>query len=46
MDSLHKAELVVSLERASGTEIAPEEAAQIDCVRDVMRMLNDRHSVS
>lgn len=46
MDSLHKAELVVSLERASGIEIAPEEAAEIDSVRDVMRMLNDRHRVS
>lgn len=46
MDSLHKAEFIVLLERACGAEFTPAEAAEIDCVRDVMRMLRDRHLVS
>lgn len=45
MDSLHKTEFIVLLERACGAEIAPEEAAKIDSVRDVMQMLHDRHAV-
>jgi acyl carrier protein len=45
MDSLHKAEFIVSLERACGAEVSPAEASDIDSVRDVMRMLNDRHRV-
>jgi len=46
MDSLHKTEFIVLLERASGIEFTPAEAAEIDSVRDVMRMLSDRHRVS
>lgn len=46
MDSLRKAELIVRLERACGAEFTPADAAQIDSVRDVMRMLRDRHLVS
>jgi len=46
MDSLHKMEFIVLLERACGAEFTPAEAAEIDSVRDVMRMLRDRHLVS
>ena len=42
MDSLHKAELIASLERACGAQVTSSEAADIDTVRDVMRMLRDR----
>jgi acyl carrier protein len=45
MDSLHKTEFIVLLERASGAEFTPAEAAKIDSVRDVMQMLRDRHRV-
>lgn len=45
MNSLHKAELVVSLEHACGAEITSAEAADLDTVRDVMRMLRDRRLV-
>ncbi len=45
MDSLHKAEFIVLLERAAGAEISPTEAAAIDSVRDVMKMLHDQHRV-
>ncbi|MFD0412418.1 acyl carrier protein [Streptomyces sp. NPDC127108] len=45
MDSLHKAEFVVALERATGTEFAPADAAEMDSVGDVMRLLRDRHRV-
>ncbi len=45
MDSLHKAEFIVLLERACGAEFTPAEAAETDSVRDVMRMLRDRHLV-
>ncbi|QXJ21392.1 hypothetical protein AGRA3207_002241 [Actinomadura graeca] len=46
MDSLHKAEFIVRLERASGAELGPAEAAEIDSVGDAMRMLRDRPRVS
>ncbi|MFD9883299.1 acyl carrier protein [Streptomyces alboflavus] len=45
MDSLHKAEFVVALERATGAEFDPAEAARMDSVGDVMRLLHDRHQV-
>lgn len=45
MDSLHKAEFIVLLERACGAEFAPAEAAKMDTVSDVMRMLRDRNPV-
>jgi acyl carrier protein len=45
MDSLYKAELIAMLERACGAEFTPAEAAEIDSVRDVMRMLRDRQQV-
>ncbi|WP_157838586.1 acyl carrier protein [Streptomyces xiaopingdaonensis] len=46
MDSLHKAEFIVALERASGAEFDPADAAEMDSVGDVMRLLRDRHQVS
>jgi len=46
MDSLHKTELVALLEHACGAEFSPAEAAEIDTVGDVMRMLRARHLVS
>jgi acyl carrier protein len=46
MDSLHKTELIALLERACAAEFAPAEAAKIDTVGDVMRMLRARHLVS
>lgn len=42
MTSLHKADLVVSLEQACGAEISTAEAAGLDSVRDVLRLLRDR----
>lgn len=45
MDSLHKAEFVVALERATGAEFDPADAAEMDSVGDVMRLLQDRHQV-
>ncbi|MET8976967.1 acyl carrier protein [Streptomyces sp. NPDC004539] len=42
MDSLHKAEFVVALERACGTEFDPADAAAMDSVGDVVRLLHDR----
>ncbi len=45
MDSLHKSEFIVLLERASGAEFSPADAAEMDSVRDVMQMLHDRHPV-
>ncbi len=45
MDSLHKSEFIVLLERACGAEFSPKEAAELDSVGDVMRMLRDRHLV-
>ena len=45
MDSLHKAELIASLEHACGAKFTSSEAAGIDTVRDVMRMLRDRRLV-
>ncbi|GGV11548.1 acyl carrier protein [Streptomyces spectabilis] len=46
MDSLHKAEFVVALERACDAEFAPADAARMDSVGDVLRLLRDRHRVS
>ncbi|WP_157855794.1 acyl carrier protein [Streptomyces aureocirculatus] len=46
MDSLHKAEFIVALERACGAEFAPADAARMDSVGDVMRLLRDRHRVT
>jgi len=46
MDSLRKAEFIVRLERACGAEFAPAEAAKIDSVHDVMRLLRDRNLIS
>jgi acyl carrier protein len=46
MDSLRKTEFIVLLERACRAEFTPAEAAEIDSVRDVMRMLRDRNLVS
>ncbi|MBB4774665.1 acyl carrier protein [Actinomadura livida] len=45
MDSLQKAEFIVALERACDAEFAPADAAEIDSVRDVMRLLDERHRV-
>lgn len=45
MDSLHKSEFIVLLERASGAEFSPADAAEMDSVRDVMQLLHDRHRV-
>ncbi|WP_221351531.1 acyl carrier protein [Streptomyces beigongshangae] len=45
MDSLHKAEFVVALERACGTEFTPSDAAEMDSVGDVLRLLRDRRRV-
>lgn len=45
MDSLQKTEFIGLLERACGAEISPAEAAKIDSVGDVMRMLSDWHRV-
>jgi acyl carrier protein len=45
MDSLGKAELIALLERACGAEITSAEAAAVDSVRDVMRMLHERNRV-
>lgn len=46
MTSLHKADLVVSLEQACGAEIGTAEAAGLDSVGDVMRLLRERRPVS
>lgn len=46
MNSLHKAELVVAIEHACGAEITTAEAADIDTVRDVMRVLRERQVAS
>ncbi|MFI0980731.1 acyl carrier protein [Streptomyces sp. NPDC021093] len=46
MDSLHKAEFIVALERACGAEFDPADAAAMDSVNDVMRLLRNRHQVS
>ncbi|GHC68376.1 acyl carrier protein [Streptomyces flavofungini] len=45
MDSLHKAEFIVALERACGAEFTPADAAEMDSVGDVMRLLHGRHRV-
>lgn len=45
MSSLHKAELIASLEDTCGTELSPADAADLDTVRDVMRLLRDRRLV-
>lgn len=45
MDSLHKAEFIVALEHACGAEFAPSDAAEMDSVGDVMRLLRGRHRV-
>ena len=42
MTSLHKADLVVALEHACGVELTAAEAAGIDTVRDVLRVLGER----
>lgn len=42
MNSMQKAQFIVMLERACGAEFVPAEAAKIDSVRDVMRMLRGR----
>jgi acyl carrier protein len=46
MDSLHKAEFIVLLERACGAEFSPKDASEIDSVNDVMRLLRERDLVS
>ncbi|UBI36192.1 MULTISPECIES: acyl carrier protein [Streptomyces] len=46
MDSLHKAEFIVRLERACGAEFSPADAARMDSVGEVMRLLDDRRRVS
>ncbi|MCQ4044869.1 acyl carrier protein [Streptantibioticus rubrisoli] len=45
MDSLHKAEFIVALERTCGEEFTPADAAKMDSVGDVMRLLRDRPRV-
>ncbi|WP_328442084.1 acyl carrier protein [Streptomyces sp. NBC_00457] len=45
MDSLHKAEFIVALERACGAEFTPADAAEMDSVGDVMRLLRDQQRV-
>jgi acyl carrier protein len=46
MDSLSKMEFIVVLERALRAQFTPAEAAKLDSVRDVMRMLLDLRLVS